>query len=183
MDGEGYQDTFDSRLGGSELGYCEFAQTASEALGTSITDDGNLSLAQALVTLKEEVVMASVKNELENLQKFKVFDYVIDDDKKKRIMKESKLLPSKIFLKGKYDANGKFTKLKARLVAGGHRQQPDSYGRTSSPTVDISHVMLSLSLVKQLKANIATVDITAAFLHADLKKQSIWSYLRISSDS
>ena len=60
--------------------------------------------------------------------------------------------------------------MKSRLVAGGHRQKPETYGRTSSPTVDISHVMLALSLRKKMNAKIATIDVAAAFLHADLKE-------------
>jgi hypothetical protein len=56
------------------------------------------------------------------------------------------------------------------LVAGGHRQKPETYGRTSSPTVDISHVMLALSLTNKLNAKMATIDVAAAFLHADLKE-------------
>ena len=61
--------------------------------------------------------------------------------------------------------------MKSRLVAGGHRQTPESYGRTTAPTVDISHVMLSLALVKKLQAKMATIDVAAAFLHAKLDEE------------
>ena len=97
----------------------------------------------------------------------------------KKILKENKPLPSKMFLKAKYDANGKFTKLKARLVAGGHRQKPDTYGRTSSPTVDMSHVLVALSVLNILYGWVATIDVAAAFLHADLKEKI---YMRLPMD-
>ncbi len=66
-----------------------------------------------------------------------------------------------------------FSELKASLVGGGHRQTEGSYdGRTSSPTVDITHVLACLSLVQQLDAHIATIGIAATFLHADLTRKS-----------
>ena len=100
-----------------------------------------------------------------------VMEYIRLEEFKKINPKGKTLLPSKVFLKGKYDAHGRFTKLKSRLVAGGHRQKPDTYGRTSSPKVDISHVMLCLSLVKKLRAKLATIDVAAAFLHAKLDEE------------
>jgi len=165
---EEYRARFDQILENTESSYCEYAKSAVESLGTSVTDDGNLTLAQALVTLDRSIVMESLKGELDNLKKHKVVQFVIDKKEKEKVLKEHKPLPSKIFLKGKYDAIGKFIKLKSRVVAGGHRQRPGSYGRTASPTVDILHVMMVLSLLRKLRAKIATIDVAAAFLHAEL---------------
>ena len=86
--------------------------------------------------------------------------------------RDVKRLPSKAFLKAKFDAEGKFTKCKLCLVAGGHRQKEDSYGRTSSPTIDISSVFTLLSLVKLLKAKVSTVDIPAAYYTLSWRRKS-----------
>jgi len=74
------------------------------------------------------------------------------------------------FPKKKYDASGKYVKLKSRLVAGGHRQHEATFSTTSSPTVDISSVFLSLGLSTYLpKCTIHNTDIPAAYLHCFLK--------------
>jgi hypothetical protein len=116
------------------------------------------------------VVLGSIKNELGNLEKYDVYDYIIDRKEVAKILKENKPIPSKLFLKGKYDARGKFIKLKSRVVAGGHRQKSDSYGRISSPTADMAHLMLVLALIKILRGKTASIDVEAAFLHAILKE-------------
>ena len=155
----------------SEHGFAETVNSASTIEGTNEADDGNLSLAQALSVFSEREVVDSIMGEINNMHKHGVMEYIKLDDFRKVNPRGRSLLPSKVFLKGKYDAMGRFTKLKSRLVAGGHRQKPDTYGRTSSPTVDISHVMLCLSLVKKLKAKVATIDVAAAFLHAKLEEE------------
>jgi hypothetical protein len=103
--------------------------------GNSGSDDGNLSLAQALSVFKEKEVVYSIMKEINNMKENGVFEYTMDRQEGIEEKRFKGALPSKIFLKAKYDAQGRFVKLKARLVAGGHRQKDDSYGRTSSPTV------------------------------------------------
>ena len=51
---------------------------------------------------------------------------------------------SQLFLKEKYMSTGDFENLKARLVAGGHLQDKDSYARdeTSAPTISLTTVNL-----------------------------------------
>lgn len=76
-----------------------------------------------------------------------------------------------MFLKQKFDATGKYLKLKARLVAGGHRQREDTYTNTSSPTVDISSVFLALGLSTYLdNCSIFNADVPAAYLNCDLNE-------------
>ena len=51
------------------------------------------------------------------------------------------IIPSSKFVKEKYKADGTFEKVKARLVAGGHRQDRRVYeGNTNSPTVSTSEM-------------------------------------------
>ena len=47
-----------------------------------------------------------------------------------------------MFLKDKYTADGKFDKLKSRLVAGGHLQDKSIYDNGSSPTVSTTSVFI-----------------------------------------
>ena len=53
-------------------------------------------------------------------------------------VKES-IITSSMFLKDKYTADGKFDKLKSRLVAGGHLQDRNIYDNGSSPTVSTTN--------------------------------------------
>lgn len=48
-----------------------------------------------------------------------------------------------IFLKQKYKPNGDLDKLKARLVAGGHRQHFALYSDTSSP----NHIIMKVFVI------------------------------------
>jgi hypothetical protein len=48
----------------------------------------------------------------------------------------SKILYSKMFLKKNFTSDGKFDKIKARLVEGGNIQDEEYYDETASPTVD-----------------------------------------------
>ena len=101
-----------------------------------------------------------------------VMEYIKLEEFRKIDPKSKCLLPSKIFLKGKYDAHGRFiTKLKSCSVAGRHKQKPEMYGRILSPTVALSHVMICISLVKKLKARLATLNVAAAFLYAKLDEE------------
>lgn len=136
----------------------------------AITDDGNLTIQQAFQKFDHNMVRDAIFKELNNMQEHQVWEFILNP---KNYRRESKRLPSRAFMKAKFDANGRFTKCKLRLVAGGHRQREDSYGRTSSPTIDISSVFTLLSLVKLLNAKVATVDIPAAYLHADLHENII----------
>jgi hypothetical protein len=163
---------FDSILDDHQPDFTAFARTVSENLGSGEVEDGKLSLLQAESIFTSAEVTAAIKTELNNLTSFNVFRYLNHTMAQSIMGDRSKTkLPSFMFLKGKYDAKGKFDKLKARLVGGGHRQSEGSYGRTSSPTVDITHVLAVLALVFILNLTLATVDVSAAFLHADLKEE------------
>ena len=52
------------------------------------------------------------------------------------------IITSSVFLKDKYTADGKFDKLKSRLVAGGHLQDRNIYDYGSSPTVSTTSVFI-----------------------------------------
>jgi hypothetical protein len=126
-------------------------------------------MREAFASLDESIVDQSILKELQNMEDMGVWEFINNpqDSRSKRVP----IVPSKLFLKPKHDAQGKFIKLKARLVAGGHRQKSDSYGNTTAPTVDTASVMLILSLVQSLGGTLATLDIPAAYLNAPLKEE------------
>jgi hypothetical protein len=83
---------------------------------------------------------------------------------------DTTVIPSKMFLKEKKDV----TKIKARLVAGGHLQNREDLLDNSSPTLAI----LSL-LAAKFAHTVVTVDITGAYLNADMSDHVL---LKINSD-
>ncbi len=64
------------------------------------------------------------------------------------------MIRSSMFLKEKFNANGKFNKMKARLVAGGDGQNKELYENISSPTVANESVFMLLALAAILKQKI-----------------------------
>jgi hypothetical protein len=88
----------------------------------------------------------------------------------------AKVLPSKYFAKAKFDAVGKFVKLKGRIVACGNFQGPAENLRTSSPTVDYHDVLLMLNLAWIQGQSIGTIDIAGAYLKAELPPQQSKKY-------
>ena len=86
------------------------------------------------------------------------------------------VLTSSDIFKGK-TKNGILTEVKVRIAAHGNRQREDSYGQTSSPTVDSTSVNILLSLAKFYKATLSTADVPAAYLHSDLDEEI---YMRFS---
>ena len=73
-----------------------------------------------------------------------------------------------MFLKEKFLVSGEFEKLKARLMAGGDQQDRDLYDDLSAPTVATSSVFTLLSIAAYERRSIAVVDISGAFLNANM---------------
>jgi hypothetical protein len=78
------------------------------------------------------------------------------------------MIRSSMFLKENFKANGKFKKMKARLIAGGDGHDKELYENLSSPTVTNESVFMLLALAAILKQNMATVDITRLYLECFL---------------
>ena len=83
-------------------------------------------------------------------------------------LKGAQIIGSHLFLTDKYGSNGEFVKTKARLVALGNRQDRSMYGDVSSPTITHEAIMLILSIAASRKWNIATIDVTGAYLEAEM---------------
>ncbi len=102
----------------------------------------NLSLSEAINTRGADVAKDAALKESNQLIE-KACQMPVDKLTVQKL-KEGKqlIIPSKLFLKDKYRPDGTFDKFKARLGAGGHRQNHDDYESTSSPTVATSSVLI-----------------------------------------
>jgi len=81
------------------------------------------------------------------------------------------IIRSHMFLKYKYDAQGKLEKLKARLVADGRVQDRDLFPNRYSPTVSLEVIMAALKIAAVSRRNIAKFDIKGAYLNTDLDEE------------
>ena len=79
-----------------------------------------------------------------------------------------------MFTNVKYFANGDLEKIKARIVAGGHRELLDINTITYSPTVNFETFMIVLNVACYYGLTIDSMDIGAAFLDATLKDNEIY---------
>ena len=89
--------------------------------------------------------------------------------------KHKKIIPSSMFLKEKYMADGTFEKLKARLVAGGHLVNHALYGRdeTAAATIKYESLLLVLAKAAHDDEEIETYDFPAAYLNGKLENTQV----------
>jgi hypothetical protein len=92
---------------------------------------------------------------------------------------QRKIIPCKLFVKEKNDADGVFDKLKGRLVAGGHRQDKTLYDNLNSPTADHASLMTVIAIAASEQRHIATCDIGGAYLNAQMPTEGIKVHMRI----
>ena len=83
------------------------------------------------------------------------------------------IIRSFMFLTAKYDATGRFEKIKARLVADGSQQSERPKSETASPTVAMESVFMCLSIAAKEKRKLATADIGGAYLNAEMTGEII----------
>lgn len=130
-----------------------------------------LTVKEAISQHKASTVDAITK-EFQNLLAFDVFTPVARPS--------SRALPSKMFIKLKEKADGTFDKIKARLVAGGHRQTTDE--ECSSPTIPWELVQAALATSAQENLKITVCDIPAAYLHACRKQLKTTVHMTIGKE-
>ena len=132
----------------------------------------NMSVKKALATYKEEGFRVLV-DELQQMINKGVMHPVRTCDLSSEQYKA--IIRSSTFVKAKYKPDGSFDKLKARLVAGGNMQDRCMYEAKdiSSPTVKQESVMMIAAIAAQEKRNVVTVDITGAYLNADMSKSEV----------
>ncbi len=125
----------------------------------------NISVSKAIKYDPKRAAEA-IHQELEQMLKGKkVFAPIMRRDVKGQVIR------SHMFLKYKYDAQGRLEKLKARLVADGRTQDREQYPNNYSPTVSLEAIMSTLKLAAISRKSLAKFDIKGAYLNADLDEE------------
>ena len=94
------------------------------------------------------------------------------------------ILRTFMFIKYKEHPDGKFDKVKARLVANGINQHSHLFDLISSSTVNHASVFLLLNIASYFKCHMVTYDIKGAFLNAKFNKEEDEPiYVRIDTET
>ena len=135
-----------------------------------------LTICEAATQFGNEVTDTAVLEELRNLIKKDVFEFLDPAHSVKSV------IPSKMFLTPKKLPNGSIDRMKARLVAGGHRQDRSMYREveTSSPTVALSSVLIAASIAAHRGEHVMTLDHKAAYLNAAMVGHAV--HVRLSKE-
>lgn len=140
-------------------------QRALESFALAAIEDENLSINEANECFGVENTNKAVMKEIGNMFEKKVWTET-------KYVPNRNIVPSQLFLKPKYRANGEFDKLKARLVACGNRQRlPNNflYTDVESPTASINNIFAILNMIPKMQYKLIIIDIAAAYLHADIQ--------------
>jgi hypothetical protein len=120
---------------------------------TAVKDFGNVAI---------EAVRSELKQLFEEKKALVPVRYTgISKDQRKRDIR------SHMFLKEKFE-DGKFVKMKARLVADGRMQDRAIYSNSSSPTAKTRSVMTCLKIAAVKDWDLLKVDVGGAFLCAPM---------------
>ena len=134
------------------------------ALATIANAADNPKWEEAMNGPNAEGFKEACAKEIDILEKMKVWDVV-------KRQKWMNVLPSSWAFCIKRFPDGLVRKLKARFVAGGHRQiHGVDFFDTFAPVVNWSTVRMVLLLTAQLELASKQVDWTAAFVHADIDR-------------
>ncbi|CAB1114413.1 unnamed protein product [Ectocarpus sp. CCAP 1310/34] len=113
---------------------------------------------EAMSSPQHEEWKGACSKEMDNLRKHNVYNLVPLSS----VLKGEKILAAKFVFKKKLD--GRF---KARLVAGGHRQEPgQDYGRIYAPVCRIGSVRMTCAIGCHNNWPIYQLDVVGAFLNA-----------------
>ena len=138
----------------------------------------NMSIDKAIEKIGDDAIDAVVKEMLMIVDEKQAFESVrieeLSDAERRRV------IPSKMFLKEKFRADGTFEKLKARLVAGGHMQSREIYDNGSSPTVGTSSVFMCACIAAQEARSVSVIDFPGAYLNSEIPEGKPYVYMRLN---
>jgi len=132
----------------------------------------HISVKQAVRKLGDEA-MNSIISELLQLHNKGVWTPISIG----QLPKNKRIIRSMMFLKEKFNSEGSFEKLKARLCARGDMEELSKNWDCSSPTVYLESVLIIAGIAAKEKRYVMTVDITGAYLNAVIGNLQI--YMRI----
>ena len=102
----------------------------------------------------------AIVKEITSLNSQGTFEYVHVKDLTSKDRRS--IIPSVLFMKSKGEGL-----MKARLVGGGHRQEPKPYQETTSPTVSTDSVLSCIAIATERNMEMSTGDVETAYLKAD----------------
>jgi len=109
--------------------------------------------------------LKSVKEELDNMERLKVFTVV------NTVPSGSNIISSRWVFKYKRDSNGKIIKRKARLIAKGYTQEYGiDYKETFAPTLKQDTIRIITVIAVNMNFKIKQIDINSAYLNAPLNE-------------
>jgi hypothetical protein len=125
----------------------------------------NPILAQAFKSEDWAHWQEAIGKELDMLKHMDSYEPIL----RSQVPKGCQILQSKMDLKTKKDAMGRITKRKARLVALGNLEW-ETIRDTYAPTVNAKTINLMLALSAQERMILYGLDVTGAFLNADIEE-------------
>jgi len=135
--------------------YSEYAETSTF----------NISIDAALKSEYHEQSRVAIRDELKNMDDHGAFVAVPYEEISTQ--HKASIIPSHMFLKNKFDADtGSYMRTKARLVAQGNRQKPNTYGETASKMINIIIVFVILKIMAALDLEASTFDVPGAYLNS-----------------
>jgi hypothetical protein len=112
----------------------------------------NMTVTEGIDKLGD-IAEESVKKEMKQMCEKEVWEGVLINSLSP--LQKKSIITSSMFLKDKYTADGKFDKLKSRLVAGGHLQDRNIYSDGLSPTVSTTSVFIITAIAASENRSIA----------------------------
>jgi hypothetical protein len=138
------------------------------------------SITKALKSEHNKESYEAIKNEIDYMIKYKVM--IPEMFENIPYQHRRNIIRSHMFLKWKYHPDGRFDKIKARLVGGGDMQNINTYDDTNSPTINSITVMTLLNIMTVLNLQHTVADISGAFLSAEVKPDDPVLYVIIPKD-
>jgi len=139
-----------------------------------------ISFGAALkMTDRRAAIEAAIHAEIHNMMRMKVVKPIKPSRVNATIRR--RMIPAHMFLKFKYKADGSFDKVKARLVANGNMQDPDTIGETFAPTVNPITVKIVLQITATDAMFLSAYDIKGAFLLAEMEDGEVL-YIRVPAN-
>ena len=106
---------------------------------------------------------------------------VLEPTLPQHVPRDAKVLQSRILITEKYDADGKYERVKARLVAGGNRQILPPFTIVAAPTSDMSSFQILLTIAASNPSyELLSVDFDTAYLNAPTTHEA---WLRLEPDA
>jgi hypothetical protein len=120
----------------------------------SRTNIFNMTIAES-ITKYGDTAVDSIDKEMRQLREKHAWEGVMSDSLTPKQLKG--IITSSMFGKVKFAAEGKFDKLKSRIVAGGHLQDRNIYDNSSSPTVSTTSVFIVAAIAAKENRAVSTI--------------------------